>query len=61
MIFSLWLRASRRKSARLTRLLVEQRDADEAAMYAAAPPRPEEFFTDEEPLAWEAEGWEDQD
>jgi hypothetical protein len=26
--------------------------------YAAQPPRPDEFSSDDEPLAWDAEGWE---
>jgi len=46
---------------RLIRLLTEQSDADEAAIYGAVPPRRDEFSTDEEPLAWEADGWEDLD
>jgi hypothetical protein len=28
-------------------------------VYRSSPPRPDEFSGDEEPLAWEAEGWED--
>ncbi len=31
---------------------------DDAAAYAAAPVKPDEFSSDEDPLAWEAEGWE---
>jgi hypothetical protein len=31
---------------------------DDAAAYAAAPVRPDEFSSDDDPLAWEAEGWE---
>lgn len=42
------------------RLITEQR-GDEAAIYKAVPPRKDEFSTDEEPLAWEAEGWETED
>lgn len=26
--------------------------------YAAKPPRPEEFTSDVDPLAWDADGWE---
>ena len=32
---------------------------DAAAAYAAAPPAPDEFSSDEEPLAWEGQGWEE--
>ncbi len=31
----------------------------DAAAYAAGPPSPDEFSADEEPLAWDAEGWEE--
>lgn len=34
-------------------------DGTDGAAYAAAPPAPDEFSTDEEPLAWDAEGWEE--
>ncbi|HVY28339.1 MAG TPA: hypothetical protein VHB79_17410 [Polyangiaceae bacterium] len=30
-----------------------------AATYAATPPAADEFSSDEEPLAWEADGWEE--
>jgi hypothetical protein len=30
-----------------------------AAAYAAAPPGPEEFSSNDEPLAWEGQGWEE--
>ena len=46
---------------RLLRLMTEQPDADDGATYGAVPPREEEFSTDEDPLAWEADGWEDID
>jgi hypothetical protein len=49
-----------RERVRLMRLITEQR-GDEAAIYAAVPPRKDEFSAGEEPLAWEAEGWETQD
>lgn len=32
-----------------------------ADAYRAAPPEPGEFTGDEDPLAWEGEGWEDLD
>lgn len=60
-ILPLVARLAPEERVRLMRLIAEQRDADDAAIYAAAPPRPDEFSTDEDPLAWEAEGWENQD
>lgn len=30
-----------------------------AATYAGTPPGTDEFSSDEEPLAWEAQGWEE--
>jgi hypothetical protein len=47
--------------ARLMRLLTENPDADEGEIYGAIPPRRDEFASDEDGLAWEAEGWEDVD
>ena len=38
--------------------LIAVRQRDDSSVYAAAPPRPDEFTTDDEPLSWEAEGWE---
>ena len=50
---------SDQERARLLRLIVGRsvRLADGA--YRIAPPRPDEFSSDEEPLAWEGEGWDD--
>ncbi|HMJ15031.1 MAG TPA: hypothetical protein VK524_26640 [Polyangiaceae bacterium] len=33
--------------------------ADEAAAYQKMPPGPDEFSLADEPMAWEAEGWEE--
>lgn len=44
---------------RLLRLIARSPGVDAAAAYAAVPPGRDEFSTDEEPLAWEAESWED--
>jgi hypothetical protein len=44
--------------ARLLRLMTLQH-GDDGAVYGSLPPAHNEFSTDEEPLAWEAEGWED--
>ena len=43
--------------ARLLRLVVRPQ-RDDASLYHAIPPAKEEFSADEEPLAWEGEGWE---
>jgi hypothetical protein len=56
-ILSLVASLAPQERARLMRLITEQRGTDEAAAYAATPPRRDEFSSDEEPLAWEAEGW----
>ena len=48
--------------ARLLRLIsARSSPADAAVVYDTVPPGQDEFSTDEEPLAWEAEGWEDVD
>jgi hypothetical protein len=43
---------------RLLRLIASPTGAD-ASVYRSVPPSRNEFSTDEEPLAWEADGWED--
>ena len=43
---------------RLLRLIGTRPATDDRQAYGAAPPRDEEFSTDEEPLSWDAEGWE---
>lgn len=43
---------------RLLRLIALPRGAD-APVYRSVPPSRDEFSADEEPLAWDAEGWED--
>ncbi len=43
---------------RLLRLITALTGADGAAVYGAAPPARDEFSTDEEPLGWNADGWE---
>ena len=42
---------------RLLRLITSAQSVD-SAVYAAIPPTPEEFSADEDPLAWDSEGWE---
>ena len=44
---------------RLFRLISVRPGADEGDSYCALPPTREEFSNDEEPLSWNAEGWED--
>jgi hypothetical protein len=44
---------------RLIRLIAGQPDTDATAVYEAMPPGRDEFSTDEEPLSWDAEGWEE--
>jgi hypothetical protein len=44
--------------ARLLKLISSRASSEAAAAYGAVPPGEDEFSTDEEPLAWEAEGWE---
>jgi hypothetical protein len=46
---------------RLARIALSAAAADgaDSAAYDAAPPREDEFSTEEDPLCWEAEGWEE--
>ena len=46
-----------REKAKLLRLITRS-SADDARAYAATPPGDDEFSSDDEPLAWDAEGWE---
>jgi hypothetical protein len=39
--------------------MIARRDFDEAALYTAIPPGRDEFSSDDQPLAWEADGWEE--
>ncbi len=43
---------------RLLKWIASPHGAD-ASAYKAAPPTREEFSSGDEPLAWEAEGWDD--
>jgi hypothetical protein len=45
--------------ARLLRLIALPRGGGDAPTYRSVPPSRDEFSADEEPLAWEADGWED--
>jgi len=44
--------------ARLLGLIASRHGGDEFA-YRSIPPSREEFSADDEPLAWDAEGWEE--
>ena len=48
---------SPRERARLLHLITRARNVD-SSVYEAIPPSPEEFSSDEDPLAWDSEGWE---
>jgi hypothetical protein len=43
---------------RLLRLLSVRPAEGEGTAYRALPPTEEEFSSDDDPLAWDAEGWE---
>ena len=45
--------------ARLLRMISSSASVSAAAAYAAVPPGADEFSSDEDPLAWESEGWEE--
>ncbi len=47
-----------RERCRLLRLIAASPGVSAAIAYAAVPPGRDEFSTDEEPLAWEADGWD---
>ncbi len=46
---------------RLAKLALRAAASDDAqaAAYAATPPVPDEFSSDDEPLSWEGQGWEE--
>jgi hypothetical protein len=44
--------------ARLLKLMASPYGGDEF-VYSLIPPTGEEFLADDEPLAWDADGWED--
>ena len=46
-----------RERMRLLRLIASPQGAD-AAIYHSVPPSRDEFSAGEDPLAWDAEGWE---
>jgi hypothetical protein len=44
---------------RLAKLALKAAATDDAAAYRAAPPDVAEFTSEDESLAWEAEGWDE--
>lgn len=55
------LKLPHNERVRLAKLALRAAASDDssAAAYAAAPPASEEFSSDDEPLAWEGQGWEE--
>ncbi len=49
---------SPKERARLLRLIASPPLKEDAKAYHSLPPRPDEFSTNEDPLAWELQGWE---
>jgi hypothetical protein len=48
-----------RDRARLLRMIAASPEVSAAAAYKVMPPSADEFSSDEDPLAWEANGWEE--
>ncbi len=57
-ILPLIAKLSDKERGRLLRLVLRRGNSD-AEGYAARPVRADEFSSDEDPLSWDAEGWED--
>ena len=57
-IISLAASLSDSERTKLLRQIASPRDND-ASAYAAAPPARDEFSVDDEPIAWDAEGWDE--
>ena len=45
--------------SRLLRLIIVRPGGDQRDAYRTLPPVRDEFSSDEEPLSWDADGWED--
>lgn len=43
--------------SRLLRLIAAKQESD-SSLYAAMPPKPDEFGSDDDQLSWDAQGWE---
>ncbi len=57
-LFPLVDRLSPRERLRLLRLISLRSPAADRDAYLALPPRHDEFSSDTDPLAWDADGWE---
>jgi hypothetical protein len=57
-LFPLVDRLSPHERLRLLRLISLRPAADDRGAYRALPPRHDEFASDTDPLAWDADGWE---
>jgi hypothetical protein len=57
-IFPLVDSLSPQERLRLLRLIGTRPVGEDGETYRASPPHDEEFSTDQDPLAWDAEGWE---
>jgi hypothetical protein len=63
-LLPLVLKLSHDEQVRLAKLALRAatyHGATDAETYRLNPPESDEFSSDEDPLAWEAEGWEDMD
>lgn len=63
-LWPLVLKLPHEEQVRLAKLALRaatQSSSSDAEAYRAAPPLAEEFSSDEDPLAWEADGWEEFD
>jgi hypothetical protein len=58
-LWPLVLKLPHDERVRLAKLALKAAATDDAAAYRAAAPDPDEFGSDEDPLAWEGEGWEE--
>ena len=57
-LFPLVDRMSVHERLRLLRLISLRPGADDRDAYLALPPRHDEFSSETDPLAWDADGWE---
>lgn len=58
-LWPLVLKLPHDERVRLAKLALKAAATDDAAAYRAAPPDTSEFGSDDEPLSWEGEGWEE--
>lgn len=58
-IWPLVLKLPHNERVRLAKLALRAAATDDAATYRAAPEGADEFASEEDPLAWEGEGWEE--